>query len=77
MDILFGELLPHVKENLLTHLHPNIHSEAGDIMTAIGQAMSTKKRRRKHTTVGGHVTCRATQIAQLQKNALPIPFWLY
>ena len=47
------KLLPHMKETLLTQLHPNIHSEAGDIMTAIGQAMSTKKRRRKQRRQSG------------------------
>jgi hypothetical protein len=47
------KLLPHMKETLLTQLHLNIHSEAGDIMTAIGQAMSTKKRRRKQRRQSG------------------------
>ena len=40
------KLLPHMKETLLTHLHPNIHSEAGD-QEAAPKAETTVQRRLK------------------------------
>ena len=68
------KLLPHMKETLLTRLHPNIHSEAGDIMTAIGQAMSSKKRRRKQRRQSGarHIPSNSDRRTAEERAADPV-----